>query len=172
MQCQVVTNSECSNYRHYFQSEIAQFPRMRSLWLEKKTQPDRGKRQWFLSPCMCVCVRVLTCACMVVQINSSASVCTDPRMTLSIAAALDKSRNGSCQSRQHLAPQLSPFTAWLNQCKPHQAAVATQWWARCVVPSLGEQFEAIVLLCDHQCKSGPAHLLSNFCWRKLEGSLF
>lgn len=135
MQCQVVTNSECSNYRHCFQSEIAQFPRMRSPWWEKKkkkkAQPDRDKRQsslcgvlWLilsvcLSVCACMCVSACTCASMLPYRKKKRKKkkklicqCADCGITHSITAPPDKSRNGSCQPLQHLAPQLSPsFTA-------------------------------------------------------------
>ena len=70
MQCQVVTNSECSNYRHCFQSEIAQIPRMRSPWLDRNP-PERGERQ--SSSCVylsvqasihtVVCSMVYLCVC-------------------------------------------------------------------------------------------------------------
>lgn len=149
MHCQVVTNSECSNYKHYFQSEIAQFPRMRSLWLEKKH--DRSGRQSSLCkvclfPPVRVCVNAVTRVheCKQIHLPLFAHAGRLASVAHSMADALDKSRNGSCQPPQHLAPQLSPFTAC---CKPHQAAVATQWWAWCGAPSLGEQFEAFVLLC-------------------------
>lgn len=134
MQCQVVTNSECSNYRYYFQSEIAQFPRMRSLWLEN-AHTTWEERETIISvepDCVClgVCSCVHMCAHVLLNTNSSACLCTDPGMTHPISTALDKSRNGSCQLQRRLALQLSPFHS-PAACKPHQAGVATRWWERC-----------------------------------------
>lgn len=79
--CQVVTNSECSNYRHYFQSEIAQFPRMRSLWLGKKPNLT-GERDnhlyvecgWF---CLAMCVSMCPRVCMHVCANKFIFLCVD-----------------------------------------------------------------------------------------------
>lgn len=121
MQCQVVTNSECSNYRHCFQSEIAQFPRMRSpLLQDKKNHTELDRCRWQSSLCaMWLILSMRVCACWC----KTGSCCIDG-VTLS-------DRKWILPACAPIGTTIIPIPGRLGECKPHQTVRVTNWWARC-----------------------------------------
>lgn len=124
----------------------------------KKKHTELDRCRWQSSLCamwLIVSMRVCVCWCKMVSCCIDGVTLSDRKWILPACAPIGTT--------------IIPIPGRLGECKPHQTVRVTNWWACCGAASQGEQFDAIVQPCVHQCKSSPAQLLSNFRWRKLEG---